>query len=264
MVANTGTYLDAPFHRYPDGDDLATMPLEGIVDLDGVLIDAVGHRSIDTDQLRAHRVARRAVLIRTGWSQNWGSDACYTGHPYLTSSAVGWLVEQRAALVGIDSLNIDATGTGKRPVHSRLLAARVPHRRTPVPPGRPPSSRLPLHGRPSRGGWTRLLSGAGVRDRGRGRLSDRAATLIAITQDRSRAQLGSASLRWLIRLDYERAKDDREVTRAVVMRSRGGCGACRAPQPLPFSPRGGGRESNPPGSSRPHTGFEDRGAHQVP
>jgi kynurenine formamidase len=205
MVANTGTYLDAPFHRYPDGDDLATMPLEGIVDLDGVLIDAVGHRSIDTDQLRAHRVARRAVLIRTGWSQNWGSDACYTGHPYLTSSAVGWLVEQRAALVGIDSLNIDATGTGKRPVHSRLLAARVPSSNTcaawttslfKASASRPPLPRW-LDSAPFRCGRSRSWTWT---------LEHRAATLIAITQDRSRAQLGSASLRWLIRLDYERAK----------------------------------------------------------
>jgi kynurenine formamidase len=126
MVANTGTYLDTPFHRYPDGDDLASVPLERTVDVDGILIDAVGHSSVDSDLLRLHRVARRAVLIHTGWSRHWGSDAYYTGHPYLTASGAEWLVEQRAAVVGIDSLNIDSTETGARPVHSLLLAAEIP------------------------------------------------------------------------------------------------------------------------------------------
>jgi kynurenine formamidase len=126
MVANTGTYLDTPFHRYPDGDDLASMPLDRTVDLDGIVIHAGRHSSVDIDLLRPHRVAGRAVLIYTAWSRRWGTDAYYTGHPYLTASGAEWLVEQGAALVGIDSLNIDSTESGERPVHSRLLAAGVP------------------------------------------------------------------------------------------------------------------------------------------
>ena len=72
MVANTGTYVDVPFHRYADGDDLANVSLERLVDLDGIVVDAVGHTSIDTDVLRAHRVGGRAVLVCTGWSRHWG------------------------------------------------------------------------------------------------------------------------------------------------------------------------------------------------
>ena len=125
-VANTGTYVDVPFHRYADGDDLANVSLERLVDLDGIVVDAVGHTSIDTDVLRAHRVGGRAVLVCTGWSRHWGTDAYYAGHPHLSESAASWLVEEGAALVGIDSLNIDSTATGERPVHSRLLAAGIP------------------------------------------------------------------------------------------------------------------------------------------
>jgi len=126
MVANTGTYVDVPFHRYADGDDLANVSLERLVDLDGIVVDAVGHTSIDTEVLRAHRVGERAVLVCTGWSRHWGTDAYYAGHPHLSESAASWLVEEGAALVGIDSLNIDSTATGERPVHSRLLAAGIP------------------------------------------------------------------------------------------------------------------------------------------
>jgi len=126
MVANTGTYVDVPFHRYADGDDLANVSLERLVDLDGIVVDAVGHTSIDTEVLRAHLVGERAVLVCTGWSRHWGTDAYYAGHPHLSESAASWLVEEGAALVGIDSLNIDSTATGERPVHSRLLAAGIP------------------------------------------------------------------------------------------------------------------------------------------
>lgn len=126
MVANTGTYLDTPFHRYPDGTDLATTPLARMVDLDAVVVDAGERPSIDEEVLRGHPVGGRALLLRTGWSRNWGSDAYFTGHPYLTAGGAAWLVENEPALVGIDSLNIDSTETGERPAHSALLRAGIP------------------------------------------------------------------------------------------------------------------------------------------
>lgn len=126
MVGNTGTYLDTPFHRLAEGNDLATTPLERMAGLDGVVVDAVGEVSIDVERLRNVRAGGRAVLIRTDWSRHWGSEAYFSGHPHLTAAAAGWLVEQGPALVGIDSLNIDGTETGERPVHTALLAAGIP------------------------------------------------------------------------------------------------------------------------------------------
>src|SRR3954469_22463644 len=38
MVANTGTYLDAPFHRYAGGKDLAHLPLESVAGLEAVVV----------------------------------------------------------------------------------------------------------------------------------------------------------------------------------------------------------------------------------
>jgi arylformamidase len=126
MVGNTGTYLDTPFHRYADGSDLATTPLERMVELDGVVVDADGRASVDADAVAAYDVSGKAVLIRTGWSRNWGTDAYLTGHPFLTGDGAEWLVDHGAVLVGIDSLNIDSTATGERPAHSALLAAGIP------------------------------------------------------------------------------------------------------------------------------------------
>jgi kynurenine formamidase len=126
MVANTGTYLDTPFHRLADGTDLSTTPLERMAGLDGVVVDAVGFVEIGLDLLRGVRLHGRAVLFRTGWSSRWGSDDYFSGHPHLTADAAAFLVEEGAGLVGIDSLNIDGTETGERPAHTALLGAGIP------------------------------------------------------------------------------------------------------------------------------------------
>ena len=126
MVANTGTYLDSPFHRYADGKDLAALPLESLADLECLVVRAAGATAIDRLPLAADEVRGRAVLIHTGWDRHWRTEAYFEGHPHLTGAAAQWLVRAGAALVGIDSLNIDSTATGERPVHSALLAHDIP------------------------------------------------------------------------------------------------------------------------------------------
>jgi kynurenine formamidase len=127
MVANTGTYVDAPFHRYGDGADLAALPLERIADLDGLVVDVrKAGREIGPRWLTHYELTGKAVLLHTGWSRHWGTDAYTSGHPFLTRSAADFLVDARPALVGIDSLNIDDTADKTRPAHTLLLAAGIP------------------------------------------------------------------------------------------------------------------------------------------
>jgi kynurenine formamidase len=125
ICANTGTYVDSPFHRYPDGIDLSELPLERLAGLEAVVVDST-ERAADADLFRAVDVAGRAVLVRTGWQRHWRTPAYTTGHPFLTGAAAEYLAGQGALLVGIDSLNIDDTVDGSRPVHSTLLAAGIP------------------------------------------------------------------------------------------------------------------------------------------
>ena len=128
MVANTGTYIDAPFHRFADGHDLAGFALPAVADLDGVVVRATGRasRALDVDRFREVAVAHRAVLIHTGWDAHWRTPQYGSGHPFLTAAAAAYLVESGAALVGIDSLNIDDADDGTRPAHTALLRAGVP------------------------------------------------------------------------------------------------------------------------------------------
>jgi kynurenine formamidase len=128
MVANTGTYLDSPFHRYADGTDLAGLSLDSLADLDAAVLrwPPGSGRAIGVDALRALDVRGKAVLVHTGWDRHWRTEQYFEGHPFLTADAAVWLRDQGAALVGIDSLNIDDTADGARPVHSTLLRAGVP------------------------------------------------------------------------------------------------------------------------------------------
>jgi arylformamidase len=128
MIANTGTYLDTPFHRYADGDDLAALRLEQVCDLPGVVVRVAADagRAIDQPVFASVEVRGRAVLVETGWDAHWGTDQYFDGHPFLTRRAAEHLRDAGAALVGIDSLNIDDTSDGARPVHSTLLRAGIP------------------------------------------------------------------------------------------------------------------------------------------
>jgi arylformamidase len=127
MVANTGTYLDSPFHRYAGGKDLSQLPLESLAGLEGVVIRAPADgRAIDRDAFVGRELGGRAVLVRTGWDVHWGTPTYLDGNPFLTGEAAEYLVSEGAALVGIDSLNIDDTRDLARPVHSALLGAEIP------------------------------------------------------------------------------------------------------------------------------------------
>lgn len=127
IVANTGTYLDCPFHRYADGDDLAQVGPEAFADLDAIVIRA-DHRevqAIDADRFRGRELHGRAVLVHTGWDARWTRPEYAIDHPFLTEDAALFLRDCGVKLVGIDSMNIDDTRGNARPVHSVLLGANI-------------------------------------------------------------------------------------------------------------------------------------------
>jgi kynurenine formamidase len=128
MVANTGTYLDSPFHRYADGCDLSELTLESLADLDCVVarVTKRRHREIDVLPLDLVTLKAKALLVHTGWDAHWRTEHYFEGHPYLTGELANQLVEAGVTLVGIDSFNIDSIDDGTRPVHSALLGAGIP------------------------------------------------------------------------------------------------------------------------------------------
>ncbi len=128
MVANTGTYLDSPFHRYADGPDLSELALESLADLDCVVVRVTDRRdrAIDRLPIDLATLKGKALLVHTGWDTHWRTDQYFEGHPHLTGELAKSIVEAGVTLVGIDSFNIDSTDDGTRPVHSALLGAGIP------------------------------------------------------------------------------------------------------------------------------------------
>ena len=118
--------LDSPFHRFATGADLSGIPIERLADLEGIVVDANGQRGIERERVRVHEVRGKAVLLHTGWDRHWETPAYGVEAPFLTAGATQWLVEQGAALVGIDSLNIDDVADKLRPAHTGLLRAGIP------------------------------------------------------------------------------------------------------------------------------------------
>ena len=126
MVANTGTYLDTPFHRYARGKDLAQLDLYAVANLDGIVVRSLD-KTIDVDAFTELEVTGKAVILHTGWDRHWRTDEYLSGnHPFLTADAATYLAKNGAALVGIDSYNIDSTADGSRPAHSILLGHDIP------------------------------------------------------------------------------------------------------------------------------------------
>jgi arylformamidase len=127
MVANTGTYVDSPFHRFTDGIDLSELPLESLADLQGIVVRAQNAgRAISAKVFEGLELKGKAVLIHTNWARHWRTDQYFEGHPFLTRDAAQCLVEAGAVFVGIDTYNIDDTTDGTRPAHTILLGNRIP------------------------------------------------------------------------------------------------------------------------------------------
>jgi kynurenine formamidase len=126
MVANTGTYVDAPFHRFAHGKDIGSLPLERLADVEGLVVDAGGSRSLEAELFTGRALSGKAVLVRTGWDAHWRTPRYFEGHPHLSRAAAELLAGAGPALVGIDSLNIDDTSDGVRPAHTLLLSAGIP------------------------------------------------------------------------------------------------------------------------------------------
>jgi len=129
MVANTGTYVDSPFHRFANGKDLSELELTSLADLPGLCVHLSADRisrGIGPGAFNGLNVRGKAVLVNTGWARHWNTEAYFDGHPFLTRKAAQWLRDNGAALVGIDSLNIDDIDDHHRPVHTMLLGADIP------------------------------------------------------------------------------------------------------------------------------------------
>jgi arylformamidase len=134
MVGNTGTSLDSPFHRHAGGPDAAQLPLDRLVGLPGLCLDArearlggiAGASRAVGVSLPEGSLAGWAVVVHTGWDGQWGRNGYWHRGPHLAEALVEALINAEVALVGVDFANVDDRADPARPAHTRLLGANIP------------------------------------------------------------------------------------------------------------------------------------------
>ncbi|MFW9854743.1 MAG: cyclase family protein [Candidatus Thorarchaeota archaeon] len=120
---SVGTYLDSPYHRYPDKRDISEIGIEEVI-LEGIVLDArdgsagtsVGLEIIP-DELE---IANKAILINFGWDQHWGTEK-YHDYPFISEKLIKFLSKTNVGLVGVDTINIDDSRNLARPAHTEFL-----------------------------------------------------------------------------------------------------------------------------------------------
>jgi kynurenine formamidase len=124
---SVGTYLDSPYHRFPDGRAIGDLDVGELV-LPGVVVDARGldpYEELGVDALPDDRdLDGHAVLFDFGWDEHWGTDA-YRSYPYISEPLIDALLDENVALVGVDTINVDDDRDRSRPAHTRLLGEEV-------------------------------------------------------------------------------------------------------------------------------------------
>lgn len=126
MQTSTGTYLDAPFHRFREGRDISQLKLAELI-LDGICIDArhmQAWESLSADRLPAESMRGKAVLFCFGWDQYWGSEDYYA-YPFLSVPVLEELISRGVAMIGVDTVNIDDSRDLTRPAHTMLLQREI-------------------------------------------------------------------------------------------------------------------------------------------
>jgi kynurenine formamidase len=125
--SSVGTKMDAPRHRFEDGEDIASIELDRLV-LEGVVIDArhahAGQQLHWKDLEFPEPLAGRAVLMNFGWDRHWGSET-YRSHPFVSREVLVRLCKAGIALFGVDCSNADSTGDPERPAHTWFLRQEI-------------------------------------------------------------------------------------------------------------------------------------------
>ena len=125
MINTSGTYLDAPVHRFENGTYICDIPLESLVDLPVEVVPLPeGKSCFEPEDFQELDERVKAVLLYTGFSSRFNTDRYGDNPPYLSVSGAKYLMEKGVAFVGIDGPLIDKMNSGDCPVHDIILGEK--------------------------------------------------------------------------------------------------------------------------------------------
>ena len=133
MVSHIATHIEVPYHLFPDGYDLSTMPVEHFygpaVVLDfrhlppktGITREAAQAAAGAAGGIRPGDV----VLCNLGYADVYGTEA-YGDSPYFTNEALRYLVECGMKMMGVDAGGVEIPKTHVHENHSLLFENNIP------------------------------------------------------------------------------------------------------------------------------------------
>ncbi|MBM4159651.1 MAG: cyclase family protein [Ignavibacteria bacterium] len=129
IYSHTGTHIDAPAHIIAGAKTLDQLPIDHFIGPAALLdLTSISKQTIDVPDVGPYRGLLKDiafVLLRTGWSERWGTESYYTGYPVLSREAASWLGGFKLKGVGIDAISFDEPDSKDFPIHKILLAGSM-------------------------------------------------------------------------------------------------------------------------------------------
>jgi kynurenine formamidase len=127
LGSQTGSHVDAPYHFSNQGATIDKMDLRYFMG-NGLIIDVSYKKrkeEISLEEIKNHEKQIELadiVLFKTNWYKKAGTAEFYE-HPYLSGVGGEYLLSKGVQTVGIDAINLDATGGTQFPIHDMYSAA---------------------------------------------------------------------------------------------------------------------------------------------
>ncbi|MFN8254210.1 MAG: cyclase family protein [Bacteroidales bacterium] len=129
MLSHVGTHMDAPAHLISGAKYLDEFEIEAFYGK-AICINCshIKGRTIEMEDLQffdARIKCSEFVLIYSGWSEKWGSNAYFEYFPVLSENACLWLSNFKLKGIGLDCISIDPIGTTSLPNHRIILSQNI-------------------------------------------------------------------------------------------------------------------------------------------
>lgn len=126
MFSHTGTHMDAPSHMIAGGKNLEDYPAAHF--FGKALLMDISESIPSLESIKSLTIQEEGVemiVIKTAWSQHWGTEKYFHGFPVLTPQHYKYLISQGIKCIALDAISVDPVGSKAFENHLTLLSQGV-------------------------------------------------------------------------------------------------------------------------------------------